>query len=119
MEEDKLDIGIVTPSGIWFDGKIYSCSWAVRHQWFKQAELIGGWPVSVRSHEEQTDQIDVILNDGNSVVCIRIDHIPVHTAKLEAYYLEFQRLVTLRKQRQAVKETIPEDQRHSDEPTNN
>ncbi|GIP50018.1 hypothetical protein J53TS2_36090 [Paenibacillus sp. J53TS2] len=114
-----MDIGIVTPSGIWFDGKIYSCSWAVRHQWFKQAELIGGWPVSVRSHEEQTDQIDVILNDGNSVVCIRIDHIPVHTAKLEAYYLEFQRLVTLRKQRQAVKETIPEDQRHSDEPTNN
>ncbi|MCF2941096.1 hypothetical protein L1N85_22170 [Paenibacillus alkaliterrae] len=119
MEEDKLDIGIVTPSGIWFDGKIYSCSWAVRHQWFKHAEFIGGWPVSIRSHEEKPDQIEVILNDGNSVVCIRIDHIPVNSARLDAYYLEFQRLVTLRKQRQAVKETIPEDQRHSDEPTNN
>ncbi|THF72732.1 hypothetical protein [Cohnella fermenti] len=118
---EELDVGIVTPSGIWYDGKIYSCSLAVRQQWFKHAEFVGGWPVTVRYIEEKngTDNIQVILQDGSAVVCIRTDHIPpVNASKLESYYVEFQRLAALRK-RQQTRENRWEKPPQSDKPTNN
>jgi hypothetical protein len=118
---EEHNVGIVTPSGIWYDGKIYSCSRAVRQQWFKHAEYVGGWPVSVRNAEEksETEHIQVILQDGTAVICIRIDHIPpVNASKLESYYVEFQRLVALRKQQQ-TKEIRLEEPPQSDKPTNN
>lgn len=95
--------------GIWFDGKIYSCSLAVRQQWFKLAEQIGGWPIALQYQECLTDQIYVQLKEGAPVKCIRIDHIPVNTCERKAYYLEFQRLVAIRKQRQLEGETFAEE----------
>lgn len=112
--ESKKDIGIVTPIGIWFDSKIYSCSLAVRQQWFKLAEHIGGWPVPLQYQEGQTDQIHVLLKDGIAVKCIRIDHIPVNSSERDAYYLEFQRLVAIRKQRRLDEANITEEQLHSE-----
>lgn len=120
--EEHFDVGIVTSNGIWFDGKVYSCSLAVRQQWFKQAERIGGWPVYVRSNKDLKDQIEVELQDGSCVTCIRIDHIPVNTSKRESYYLEFQRLAALRKQHKEElnqQEYRSEDHCNSDKPTNN
>lgn len=104
--DSNNDIGIVTPGGIWFDGKIYSCSLAIRQQWFKLAEHIGGWPVSVQYQDIITDQIHALLQDGTAVKCIRIDHIPLITAEVEAYYLDFQRLVSIRKERKMGKRSL-------------
>ncbi|MBB3111776.1 hypothetical protein FHS18_003844 [Paenibacillus phyllosphaerae] len=114
---DKFEIGIVTSNGIWFEGKIYSCSLALRQQWYKHAEYIGGWPVSVRRLEN--DRVEVILQDSTTVVCIRVDHIPVDQVTLNSYYVEFQRLAALRKQLQAEKDTDTGGNLHSDKPTNN
>lgn len=117
MEDNaNVDIGIVTPNGIWFKGKIYSCSLAVRQQWFILSEQIGGWPVAVKQQENTCDQIHIYLQDGTTVECSQIDHLPNDSARLMSYYMEFQRLVKLRKELSEKKnpeENIPSDKHNN------
>ncbi|MFC4765888.1 hypothetical protein [Effusibacillus consociatus] len=94
--KEKSGIGIVTQNGIWFDGSLYSCSLAIHEKWFERAHQVGGWPVAVKSQDEE--QIVIIIEDGLKINCYRIEFLPCDLKKVRAYYSEFQRLMALRKE---------------------
>jgi len=95
--KEKSGIGIVTQNGIWFDGSLYSCSLAIHEKWFERARQVGGWPVAVKSQDNE-DQIVIIHEDGLKINCYPIEFLPCDSKKVRAYYSEFQRLMTLRKE---------------------
>ncbi|NRF95821.1 hypothetical protein HQN89_33970 [Paenibacillus frigoriresistens] len=95
MKKEK-DIGVVTPNGIWFEGMIYSCSLAIKHQWFKISERIGGWPISVEYDKAEPNEIYIKNDEGELIRCFRIDHIQVEATTLGAYQLELRRLIALK-----------------------
>lgn len=114
--EDNTDIGIVTPNGIWFKDKIYSCSLAVRQQWFVLSQQIGGWPVAVKHQDNTFEHIHIFLQDGTTVECVQIHHLPYDSTRHMSYYIEFQRLARLRKELSEKKisnEIIPEDKHNN------
>lgn len=92
-----MDMGIVTQNGIWFRGNIYSCSLAIHEKWFERAREIGGWPVAVKSCDTE-GQMQVILDHETTVKCFQIEFFFRDSRELMAYYLEFQKLIGLRKE---------------------
>lgn len=100
---EKTELGFITANGIWVNGCIYTCSLAVKQQWTKQVEQIGWWPVFIQFKGEMSDQIHLLLQDGSTELCTRIDSRLMSSKNLESYYIEFQRLMKLRKQRQSLK----------------
>jgi hypothetical protein len=103
MDEAQVSLGFVTANGIWYEDCIYSCSLAVKQQWFRQAEQIGWWPVPVRKESGVKDEILLVLQDGTEERCTKIEIPELASTKLAVYYLEFQRLVSEKKQTQKPK----------------
>lgn len=69
MEQSKeMDVGIITPKGIWYEGLIFSCSLAIKERWYQISEQIGGWPVAVRYSAEKPNELYIRLEDGSSIL---------------------------------------------------
>ena len=92
-----MDMGIVIQNGIWFCGNLYTCTLAILENWFERARQVGGWPVAVKSQDDE-DQIVIVLEDGLKINCYRIEFLPCDSTKVRAYYFEFQRLMMVRKE---------------------
>ncbi|GIO69979.1 hypothetical protein J21TS3_48000 [Paenibacillus cookii] len=53
--------------------------------------------MAVKSQDNE-DQIVIINEDGLKINCYRVEFLPCDSKKVRAYYSEFQRLMTLRKE---------------------
>lgn len=56
-----MDQAIVTPRGILFDEKFYSCTLAIRNRWFETALILGEWSITICYERDTVDTVIVII----------------------------------------------------------
>lgn len=83
------DKGFITSDGIKFRNKNYTCSLAIKEQWFEKAWIYGPTHVDVYFDSEDYTEIVLLMNVG-FVHCTSIDNIT--WPNKDEYYRTFQQL---------------------------
>lgn len=100
MKKDLLRSGCarVTASGIVFKGARFTCSKAIREQWFERAAFEKEWRVRiVYSLNKELSAIFIVASNGNLEKCNQIDDTKGPSdVKLQLYFQSIQKLKTLR-----------------------
>lgn len=95
----KEGYGKVTASGILFKGNRYSCSMAIREQWFEKAALKKEWKVKIVYKCGLTGVISLVDGEGELELCYLINarNNIYSDVKLQRYFQSIQKLKALRK----------------------
>jgi hypothetical protein len=94
----RIGIATVTNTGILFNEVYFSCSKAIRDQWFELAWINGNWDIVILY--EHTNLTRIYLNDiqlDEREVCNVIIRQTVSGEKLELYFESIQKLRVLKK----------------------
>ena len=94
----KQGCGRVTARGIYFKGKRFTCSRAIREQWFEKAAFNREWRIKIY-YRLESDSIVYIADDlGGLEACNQIDiSNSISDIKLQQYFESIQNLQELRK----------------------
>ncbi|MGM0881382.1 MAG: hypothetical protein ACQEXQ_10125 [Bacillota bacterium] len=97
------DFALVTSRGIRFQYVYYSCSMAIREQWFEYARRYGSWKVKIYFNPQNTSVI-YLENEGEfEEKALPIQNDMFKGSKLEKYFSSIQYLKRERKSREGIR----------------
>lgn len=91
------EVAMVTARGIRFSGCVYSCSKAIREQWFELAHIYGGWEIQVYFNPLNLKVIYLRIDEDEIEQCNSIENQMFTGSKLEKYFHSIQQLKRQRK----------------------
>jgi hypothetical protein len=93
MAETKCEKALVTPTGIKYNELYYSCSKAIKHQWFEYAWVNGDWEIKVTIENNDLDRIFLIDEvTKEREVCNIILGQTLNDVKLQRYFNSIKKL---------------------------
>jgi hypothetical protein len=82
----QTGLASVTPLGIIYRGKKYTCSRAIKEQWFYRSWLSGTWFLSVQSKETDLDTLIVSITKEEYFVLYQVNLQHVDQYQLIKYF---------------------------------
>jgi hypothetical protein len=87
----------VTPLGILFNKSYYTCSIAIRKQWYSKASKVGSWYVLVGFRQNQEVILLIVGDEMHVAFKINKNVESIGEIEKESYFLKLNQLKELRK----------------------
>lgn len=81
---------LITSEGIFFDNKRYTCSLAIKEQWFEKVRISGPIEAEAYSNSSDVNEIVVLMNVG-FVCCNLVEH-NISSIDRDEYFTTIQQL---------------------------